>query len=408
MAPDCTQQLHHPTSPRPIAASRALALWAAFAGVVSVHVACRDLHHLTNLHPSHAPGYAVTSPLNQDDDENTVRLHHLQMKGTHNSYHVEPFLSAIPQWQYTHAALGEQLEQHNVRQFEFDVYYNNRTGQFDVLHRRRLDAETTCKHLHQCLSQLRRWSEQHPDHAPLFIMLEPKDQFSAVTAESYFQQLERAVRTAWPEERIITPDAVRANSPSLAVAISQHGWPTVATSQGKAVFTLLDFHQYRNAYTYNGQSLDTRLMFVAAQPDDTFAAVVLLDDPIAQFAQIQQSVQDGFLVRTRADEDTLEARKADPTRLRAALASGAHMISTDFPAPVSDIHYWVDLPGGTSMRCNPVTAPIACKPAMFSYQPSAANEAGVEPVPALPATSTMGSMTQLPNYVDLAARRLMR
>ena len=41
----------------------------------------------------------------------------------------------------------------------------------------------------------------------------------------------------------------------------------------------------------------------------------------------------GYVVRTRADADTREARANDPGRARAALASGAQWVSTDYPAP---------------------------------------------------------------------------
>ena len=43
-----------------------------------------------------------------------------------------------------------------------------------------------------------------------------------------------------------------------------------------------------------------------------------------------------------------------------ALASGAQLVSTDYPAPVKGVNYVVEIPGGTPARCNPVTAPKEC------------------------------------------------
>ena len=66
----------------------------------------------------------------------------------------------------------------------------------------------------------------------------------------------------------------------------------------------------------------------------------------------------GYIVRTRADSGGEEADNNDTTRLIAALTSGAHSISTDYPAKVDGIDYWVEIPEGNPSRCNPVSAPI--------------------------------------------------
>ena len=80
--------------------------------------------------------------------------------------------------------------------------------------------------------------------------------------------------------------------------------------------------------------------------------------------QIQQLVADGYLVRTRADGDTVQARSGDTTQRDAALASGAQFVSSDFPEPTSEFGtaYQVVLPGGASpARCNPVRMPAGCR-----------------------------------------------
>jgi len=60
-------------------------------------------------------------------------------------------------------------------------------------------------------------------------------------------------------------------------------------------------------------------------------------------------------VRTRADADTEEARSGDTTRRDAALASGAHFVSTDYPVPDPRFtDYRVGIPGEGVARCNPV------------------------------------------------------
>src|SRR5690606_41932810 len=71
---------------------------------------------------------------------------------------------------------------------------------------------------------------------------------------------------------------------------------------------------------------------------------------------------EGFLVRTRADADTREARSGDTTRRDAALASGAHFVSTDYVWPDERLGtgYVVDLPGDGAARGNPISATPRC------------------------------------------------
>ena len=86
-----------------------------------------------------------------------------------------------------------------------------------------------------------------------------------------------------------------------------------------------------------------------------------MDDP--NEARIQQLVKEGFIVRTRADADLVEARANDVTRRDLALRSGAQIVSTDFEVAVPAIgDYVVQIPGGTPARCDPVNAPKNCRP----------------------------------------------
>jgi len=42
---------------------------------------------------------------NEDDEKEPLRINHIQMKGTHNSYHVEPLFSPTREYMYTHQTL---------------------------------------------------------------------------------------------------------------------------------------------------------------------------------------------------------------------------------------------------------------------------------------------------------------
>jgi hypothetical protein len=74
-------------------------------------------------------------------------------------------------------------------------------------------------------------------------------------------------------------------------------------------------------------------MFVNVQEGLPEAAFRIVNDPIREQQYIQKLVELGYMVRTRADANTWEARKTDYRRWAAALASNAQVISTDYYQP---------------------------------------------------------------------------
>ncbi len=291
--------------------------------------------------------------------DDVLRVHHLQAKGTHNSYHQAPEHDVIDEWNYSHAPLQDQLACQGVRQLELDFTWDEQGG-FEVVHVPLLDPGTSCDSLRECLGQLWDWSEGNPAHHPIFVMLEPKDRVREDEAEDYLRQLEAALLESWPQQRLLTPDLVRGSWTDLPTALSQEGWPLLGDVRGRMLLWLLDSGVVRDAYTHGGQHLDGRLMFVRSDPGEPYAAVLMRDDPLGSLESIQDAVRQGYLVRTRADSGGAEARAGDDSRLQAALESGATMISTDFPGPEEGVDYLVRMPGGTPSRCNPLTAPAEC------------------------------------------------
>ena len=98
-----------------------------------------------------------------------------------------------------------------------------------------------------------------------------------------------------------------------------------------------------------------------ADPD---AAVQIVQDPIADADRIRRLVRQGVIVRTRTDANTVEARAHDWTKAKAAIASGAQAVSTDYypgaPDPLAT-GFVVTLPGGTMARCSPVRVAGGCR-----------------------------------------------
>ena len=288
-----------------------------------------------------------------------LRMNELQVKATHNSYHKAKFFFPSKSLNYNHKPLDEQLERQGVRAFELDLHYDAKGKRFDVYHVDD-DRGTTCDQLVDCLRVIKRWSDGHLGHAPIVIQLETKDTFATVDGAAYYDTLEKEIRSIWPADRLVTPDLVRAGAPTLREAVTTRGWPVLRSVRGRVMFTIAGSDEHARFYTRNGTNLDGRVLFVSAPTSVPYAAFTVIDDPEGAGDAIRAAVRDGFIDRTRADADLKEPKKNDRSRLEAALASGAQLVSTDFPAKDPNYVYVVDIPGGTPSRCNPILAVPGC------------------------------------------------
>jgi hypothetical protein len=284
--------------------------------------------------------------------DDKLRMHQIQVKSTHNSYHIETENNTVTDWMYTHAPLDVQLGKQGVRHVELDIRFNASLEIFEVYHLPILDEQTTCRKFTDCLKVLKSWSDAHRAHHALVVQIEMKDSVSADTAEPYFTALHKEIRSVWPEERLFTPDELQGQEPTLREAVLKNGWPTLGELRGQVFFTLDDEGTNRDFYPKNSGSLAGRILFVDSAPADPFAAIAILNDPVGDGPKIAEAIAANMLVRSFVD-GSQEQRDA-------AMANGVHFLTTDFPAPVEGMAYSFDLPDGTPSRCNPITAPPEC------------------------------------------------
>jgi hypothetical protein len=304
------------------------------------------------------------------DDQ--LRTNEIQLLTTHNSYHQRaPVRVPGPlgdTLDYEHPPLDEQLEDQGVRGFELDVV--NKGDEFPVVHTPVVDAVSNCTPITECLRVVKTWSDQHPGHAPIFILIEPKDGLLERGLDptlgtfdaGALARFDETIRSVLTPRDLLTPDDVRGKSDTLHEAVRSRGWPTLDQARGKVVLILNNGSDARDAYLEGRPSLEGAPMFVTAEVDAPSAAVIKVDDPDEE--RIHRLVGDHFIVRTRADADTVEARANDTARRDLAIRSGAQIVSTDYPVPDPAINedYFVQLPGGKPGRCNPVKAPKDCRP----------------------------------------------
>jgi Phosphoinositide phospholipase C, Ca2+-dependent len=354
------------------------------------------------------------NPAPNSDPDASVRIDQIQVIGTHNSYHAGllPGLAKLLEQKnpeafkgldYAHAGLATQLN-HGIRQIELDIFADSKGGRythpfgpkmvaeagmpadaepypdgvmlkpgFKVMHVQDIDYVSNCQPFTACLQIVRNWSKAHPLHVPIFILVEtkqdvPDTKFPWTTPEPYtsatFDALDGEIRSVFSKDEMITPDQVRGHHRTLNDAILHGGWPTLGQTRGKVIF-LMDQKPVGPVYLKGHPSLRGRILFTNATPGNPDAAFIEENDGSA--AEIDGLVRKGYLVRTRADSDTVEARTNDTHRRDEVLHSGAQMISTDYPSfePSRWTGYSVALPSGTPARCNPVTAPPGCETSLL-------------------------------------------
>jgi len=350
----------------------------------------------------------------RDSANDSIKLNEIQLIGTHNSYHaglspgeakllLEKNPTLFQALEYSHAPLEQQLSS-GIRQIELDIFADSQGGRyahpagpqwvaaaglppdaafdpdgimnkpgFKVMHVQDLDYRSTCQTLIVCLKVVRAWSQAHPRHLPLFILLETKEtdlpeKYHATATEKFtastFDALDAEIRSVFPARELIVPDRIRGGHKTLEEQVRRGAWPTLRASRGKVVF-LMDQRAVGPLYLEGHAALAGRVIFTNAEPGQPDCAFTEQNDGSQQV--IASLVQQGYLVRTRTDADTKEARSNDTTHRDIAFSSGAQFLSTDYPAsePSQWTGYSAGFPDGAVARCNPVIGPHTCSNSGF-------------------------------------------
>lgn len=345
----------------------AAAFVTAQAGLFSSSAPAAAQAHAPHAHPCNE----YCSPAWMDAN---LRLNQLQVVGTAESYKQKPDSAVMglirmggkkgaEALDYGMPTLAAQLD-NDVRALSFDVAYDPQGSLFSspagagmamdllpdgyagamakagfkVIHVLDIDYRSSCLALADCLHQVAAWSQAHPRHLPIVISLTTNDTRTPMPGatkplacdEAAMNALEGEIRAAFMPDQIITPDQVQGSHASLREAVMAHAWPKLGAARGKVIFVLDDSAAKARAYQGARKSLEGRAMFIAADESAPLAAFLSMPDPVKDGARIQAAVRSGFMVITRADEETREARENSMARRDAAFASGAQIVQTDF------------------------------------------------------------------------------
>jgi hypothetical protein len=330
-----------------------------------------------------------------------VHINKIQVIGSHNSYKVaiDPHLfkvfsqkdsASASKIDYEHIPVTQQLDL-GLRNLEIDVYADAKGGKyahprglewakeqapfdekkeldqpgFKVFHIQDLDFRSDFLTLKGGLEKLKQWSQAHPDHTPVFITMEAKDNkipgagfsdpepFSAAT----FDELDQVILSTLGKDHLIVPDQVKGKYKTLEEAVLNDNWPTLKKARGKFIFMLDQKAEKMEIYIKGHPSLSGRVLFANALPGRAEAAMMILND--ANNPEITKLVKKGYIIRTRADSDTQEARRNDFSHFEAACKSGAQIITTDYYKKSTHFKsdYQVSFNDGKYFRLNPLFSP---------------------------------------------------
>lgn len=346
-----------------------------------------------------------------------IKINELQFLGSHNSYkrRITAKEEALYQkWRpqsykkvtYDHQPLHKQLNA-GVRYLEFDVYrdpdgtrfispiiasitdtplpedYKNKMGQpgLKVMHVKDRDYLSHCLTFQECLSQLKDWSDSSPGHFPLFVVVEVKewlsqpneipshpDHIAELNFDSHaIQAIDQDILKVFPREQIIAPGDLVDGYKNLRAMARAEAWPTISEAWGKIFFLVLEstsavkhgeqsvVDRYVDNYGY-----DKMLMFPLFRDDRSphAAFVNLHKKKLSDLRKkIRKFSKRGYMVRARADVDTVEARQGDRGRWATVMKEGANIVVTDFiwPHPNFGYDYFVRINDpGVIARCSPL------------------------------------------------------
>lgn len=277
----------------------------------------------------------------------SIKLNDIQYLASHNSYkkkgsNIGHFFVGLGSnfneakaMNYHNKTLTDQLFS-GIRSFEFDVRLRNDT--FMLTHVPIVDNSSVAPQLKLALEEIKLFSTYHPNHFPIIILMEIKDDW---------MMLDPALRPIGSNELIVlnelieetigdhlfTPKDMIEYDLSLKETIETHGWPSIPSLLGKVMF-VLHAGSFVEPYVELDQSLQTLIMFPSVYHDQTdrhYTSFIIENNPLS--TMIPTWVNSNFIVRTRIDS---ELSIKEEERIQGVL-SGAQILTSDYTAGRRDI-----------------------------------------------------------------------
>ncbi|TNF08758.1 MAG: hypothetical protein EP317_02415 [Bacillota bacterium] len=276
-----------------------------------------------------------------------LKMNEIQYLASHNSYkkrglalgHFFVGLGSSKEeaqaMNYENKLLTDQLKQ-GIRSFEFDVRKRNDT--FMLTHVPLVDNSSVAPNLKLALEEVKLFSDYNPNHLPIIILLEVKDDWMMLDpsldhiGSTDLFELDQMIDDIF-SNKLIVPSTVMHDSLTLRDSIQTHGWPNLQDVLGKVMF-VLHAGSFVEPYVSLDPTLSSLHIFPSVysdQVDESYAAFVIENNPFSDI--IPTLVSNHFMIRTRIDT---ELSFDDATRL-AGIQSGAQILTSDFSIARKDL-----------------------------------------------------------------------
>ncbi len=301
-----------------------------------------------------------------------IKFNEMSFLATHNSYQTSAInetknlygkLSDLTFGIYDDSAIEFKSEtltdQLNcgLRSFEIDIETFDRDGEisFTCMHSPYFEMSTSCYDFSLMLKEIAMWSDNNPDHLPITVIIEPKSSFLPLKDMKYFNvdyavALDETLRDGLGE-KLFTPADMLRDYESFGEMRAADDWCKVKDMLGKVLF-LLHEGKVTEDYIALDPSIRSQAMFPMLREEDAdrdCTSFILCNDP-ESLLEIEDEVitEKKIMVRTRADKfgQITDERRED------AFASGANIISTDYPVRTDNEKgdYVVAFIGKTTVR----------------------------------------------------------
>ena len=278
-----------------------------------------------------------------------VKYNEVAFLATHNSYQRKvtdttlefqlPFkilslgLKNFNKNTFENNTLTEQFES-GIRSIEIDVEAREENGNvtFTVMHKPVFDSATTCFDFEGALEEIIMWSEHNPNHLPISIIIEAKQDVAPLDGLNIFS-LEHtdAFDNLLKEklgEKLITPNDMLGVHSTFKEMRENDDWMPLKDMLGKIV-VILHENKMTEDYVEKDESLRTQAMFPSLlykDRNEDYACIIIDNNPKKTILRDEDLQENNFLVRTRADSypKSSEARYSLTEQVR------SQIITTDF------------------------------------------------------------------------------
>ena len=278
-----------------------------------------------------------------------MRLNEIRFIGTHNSYkaynpHAEKLMQRLiaplgfaerREWSYSFEPLSQQFDK-GIRSIELDVM-REKDG-FRCAHIPVVDYASNCPDFSLALREIALWSDHHPGHLPITILIEPKP--TVLLGGKLFHSFNLDDVLALDDlvadvlgERLYIPADMLGDYENFVQMRAADGYPGLSELLGKIIVIYHYNRRTTEAYAAHDPTMRSQKMFPSVgawivyynedgDVNKDYACFVL------DWSNMEENTgKNNMLVRIRTDSYPWRDAEWEAE----AMASGAFILSTDFP-----------------------------------------------------------------------------